>query len=114
MPVVAAQEVQTWFDPPLQPYLSPRSVNWWAAVVDPVTKLPLALPSGGSIVFQWRQPGSSFTSVTSATISTGIYECLFQITPAMVGKLILNVAVLDSSGNTVGQNTAILVVYPAS
>ena len=113
--VTAALSLNTWLDPPLQAYFGVGTVNWHAVIMDPVTKLPTSLPTGGAITFQWTNPPVQNTPqvLASTNDSTGAYHVSLPITTSMYGKLLLEVLLTDVSAVVLDVNTMGLFVYPS-
>jgi hypothetical protein len=107
--------LETWVDPPLQPYMTQSIVNWHAALVDPVLKTPVSLPSGGSIVFQYTVPPVITTPapVSSTLVSTGLYVAELNINVGVYGKWVCTVQILGASSELINQNTMMFMIYPS-
>lgn len=112
----AAIELGAWLDPPLQAWLSPRSLNWHIALLDPVTKLAVAIPTGGALGFTWTNPPVQLTpQPVSGTVTDGVglYHVVLPLTSSMLGKLLLTATLTDSGAAVVNTSTTMVRVFPS-
>jgi len=106
-----AAVLETWLDPPLQAYFRASTINWHAAIVDPVSKQLQAPRIGGGILFEWTNPPAQNDpqSVSAELVALGLYEVSLPLT--MTGKVLLKATLFDEAGDVIDSNTTVIVVY---